>query len=517
MNVRCVCSLCWYYLLFLTILLASCTSSSSENTGNAPSEAALPNIIFILADDMGYGDIAALNPESGVPTPNMDRLVQEGIHFTDAHSNSSVCTPTRYGVLTGRYAWRSRLKEGVLWGYDPPLIENDRVTVASFLKAQGYHTACIGKWHLGLGWQKKNPDKPIAKYEWDKVFEKGADSNVDFSQPVVGGPADLGFDVSYIIPASLDMTPYVYLENNKVTELPTAYTEGRAAAEHGRGVFWRAGEVSPGFDFDNVLPHLTQKAVSYVQQQRETAAPFFLYFPLTAPHTPWLPTGEVEGVSEAGRYGDFVAQVDGTIGAILRALDEAGLAENTLIIVTSDNGAHWTEADKAEYAHRANDQFRGQKADIYEGGHHIPYMARWPAQIAAGSSSDQLIGTTDLLATLSGIVDQPLPAGAGEDSYDMLDAYLGKDTEAIRPQLVHHSLHGYFSLRQGKWKLTPHLGSGGFTDPVDNDPAEVRFAGTLYDIEADPRETNNLYNQHSEVRDSLMARLEAVKMKGAKR
>ena len=337
-----------------------------------------------------------------------------------------------------------------------------------------------------------------------------------FAQPVAGGPADLGFDASYIIPASLDMTPYVYLENNKATELPTAYTEGRDAATYGRGVFWRAGEAAPSFDFEHVLPHLTQKAVSYIQAQRESEAPFFLYFPLTAPHTPWLPTKQVAGSSEAGRYGDFVAQVDGTVGAILRTLDDAGLANNTLIIVTSDNGAHWTEADKAEYAHRANDWFRGQKADIYEGGHHIPYIARWSEQVPAGSVSDQLIGTTDLLATLSGIVGEPLPAGAGEDSYNLLPAYLGKDNAPIRPQLVHHSLHGYFSLRQGQWKLTPHLGSGGFTEPADKDPAEVGVTGTLYDLEADPQETRNLYNQHSEVRDRLMARLEAIKAKGAK-
>lgn len=486
------------------------TSASGDEVS-----ARLPNIIYILADDMGYGDLSSLNKDAGVQTPNMDRIVHQGVYFTDFHTNSAVCTPTRYGILTGRYAWRSRLKTGVLWGYDEPLIEEGRTTVASFMRSSGYHTACIGKWHLGLGWQKKDPGKPIAKYEWDMVFERGADSNVDFSKRVKGGPADLGFDYSFIVPASLDMTPYVYLENNHVVDLPTAYTAGRDEEAAGRGVFWRAGEMSPGFDFHGVLPTLTQKAVSYVESRKGGKQPFFLYLPLTAPHTPWLPSDDVKGRSKAGAYGDFVTMVDDTVGSVLEALDRTEISKDTLIIVTSDNGAHWTPEDKAHYSHRSNYIYRGQKADIYEGGHRVPHIARWPGRIPAGSRSDQVMCTTDLLATLSGITGKPLPAGAGEDSYNMLDAYLGKNTgEALRDTIIHHSLHGYFSIRQGRWKLTPHLGSGGFSQPEDNDPAEAGKAGSLYDMAEDPGETMNLYNVRPEIVRRLESTLLQAKTKG---
>ena len=476
----------------------------------------LPNIIYILADDMGYGDISGLNENSGIRTPNMDRLVEEGIHFTDYHTNSAVCTPTRYGVLTGRYAWRSRLKTGVLWGYDEPLIEADRVTVASYLQSCGYTTACIGKWHLGLGWQRKDVSRPIRKYEWDNVFQEGDDSNVDFSTPVTGGPSELGFDYSYIIPASLDMSPYVYLENDRVVELPTAFTPGKDQEVDGRGVFWRSGEVSPSFDFEDVLPNLTRDAVAFIEKQAGKEMPFFLYFPLTAPHTPWLPTESVLGRSEAGTYGDFVVLVDEMVGSILNMLDRLDMAENTLVIVTSDNGAHWTPEDKERYAHRANHFFRGQKADIYEGGHRVPYIARWPDQIRFGSESSQVMCSTDLLATVAGITGVPLPAGAGEDSVNMFPAYLNPNLkEPIRDHTIHHSLHGHFAIRKGKWKLTTRLGSGGFSDPREL-PGNGDDLGSLYDLVVDPGESENLYGRHPEVVRSLEALLETTKLKNLK-
>jgi len=495
----------------LTLVLVSCGSNASKKSlDEENTEDNRPNIVYILADDMGYGDLSSLNPNSGIETPFMDRIVEQGMYFTDAHSNSAVCTPTRYGILTGRYAWRSRLKEGVLWGYDPPLIEADRTTVASFLKDNGYNTACIGKWHLGLGWQAKDSEKPIAKYEWDKVFEEGADSNVDFSKKV-SGPNTLGFNYSYIIPSSLDMTPYLYLENEKATELPTAYTKGKSQAKDGRGVFWRPGEVAPNFDFNKVMDHLTFKVTDYIIKQKSAKEPFFLYFPLTAPHTPWLPTEEVNGKSNAGRYGDFVTLVDNTVGAVLKALVESGKAENTLIIVTSDNGSNWTEEDKAQYEHRANYIYRGQKADIYEGGHRIPFIARWPGKIEPGSVSDQVLCTTDLLATLSGIVGKDLPKGAGEDSYDMLPAFTGKAQKQIRDFTVHHSLNGFFAIRKDQWKLTTALGSGGFTKPDEIKPEKGNPNATLYNLREDPRETNNVYGEHLDVVEELLTLLDDAK------
>ncbi|CAM4345447.1 arylsulfatase [Zobellia roscoffensis] len=496
--------------IWISFITASCVSQVSKSIDLSNPEYLKPNIVYILADDMGYGDLSSLNPKSGIQTPNMDKIVEEGMYFTDAHSNSAVCTPTRYGILTGRYAWRSRLKEGVLWGYDPPLIEDNRTTVASFLSDNGYRTACIGKWHLGLGWHAKDTAKPIAKYEWDKVFKEGADSNVDFSKQV-NGPNTLGFDYSYIIPSSLDMTPYLYLENEKATELPTAYTSGKSADKDGRGVFWRAGEVAPNFNFHNVLEHLTDKTTDYIKKQKNSKKPFFIYFPLTAPHTPWLPTEAVNGKSNAGRYGDFVTLVDNTVGKVLQALEKSGQAENTLIIVTSDNGSNWTEDDKKEFAHRANYIYRGQKADIYEGGHRIPFIARWPGTIEAGSVSNQVMCTTDLLATLSGIIGKELPNYSGEDSYNMLPALTGNAKEQIRDYTVHHSLNGFFAIRKGPWKFTTSLGSGGFSKPDLIASEKGGPSATLFNLEEDPEETKNRYNEYPEVVEELLVLLEDAK------
>ena len=496
--------------VWVSLVLISCRPKTATSLEEGNKVVVRPNIVYILADDMGYGDLSALNPNSGIRTPHMDRIVEEGIHFTDAHSNSAVCTPTRYGILTGRYAWRSPLKKGVLWGYDQPLIEADRTTVASFLKDNGYNTACIGKWHLGLGWEAKNPQEPIARYEWDKVFEKGADSNVDFGKQV-SGPNTLGFEYSYIIPASLDMAPYLYLEDEKATELPTSYTSGKSQNKDGRGVFWRPGEMTPNFDFYNVLDHLTDKATDFITEQEKAEDPFFLYFPLTAPHTPWLPTDAVNGKSKTGRYGDFVALVDITVGKVLQALKESGKAENTLVIVTSDNGSNWTKEDKDRYEHRANYIYRGQKADIYEGGHRIPFIASWPGKISPKSSSNQIMCTTDLLATLSGIIDQDLPKDAGEDSYNMLPALTVNVQKQIRDHIVHHSLNGFFAIRKNQWKLTTALGSGGFTKPEEIELENGQPNATLYNLEDDPGETKNIYYDHPEVVKELLQILNTAK------
>ncbi len=502
------------HFLILSIYLFAISCINRDREYRSESDFSMnkyPNIVYILADDLGYGDLSSLNKNSGIQTPNMDKIVSEGIYFTDAHSNSSVCTPTRYGILTGRYAWRTRLKKGVLWGYDQPLIEKDRETVASFLKNNGYKTACIGKWHLGLGWKAKDSLKPIVKYEWTKIFKKNDNSNVDFSKPVTG-PNTLGFDYSYIIPASLDMTPYLYLENEKVVELPTAYTQGKSEDIDGRGVFWRAGEVSPSFNFYKVLDHFTDKAVSYIESMEKESQPFFLYFPLTAPHTPWLPNSLSDGKSKSGKYGDFVSQVDFAIGKIMKILEKTDKTENTLLIVTSDNGSHWTTKDKQKYKHLANYIYRGQKADIYEGGHRIPYIAKWPNKIIQGSKSEQIICTTDLLATLSGIINKPLKNGSGEDSYNMLSAHLGTDkNKQIRDYIIHHSLEGFFSIRKGKWKLTTNIGSGGFTKPVFGNTNKDIQKGTLYNLNEDINEQNNLYNKFPEVVHELSKLLQKTK------
>lgn len=490
---------------FLKALAGSAASLALPSSlRSQPQAKRKPNIVVILADDLGYGDPGGYNEQSKIPTPQLDRLAGEGIRFTDAHSPSAVCTPTRYGLLTGRYCWRSRLKNGVLGGYSEPLIEKNRLTIASMLKRHGYHTGCIGKWHLGLGWATK--DGGTAKAD-----------NVDWSRPVTDGPQSLGFDYSYIIPASLDMDPYCWLENGRTVEVPTDHTPGSKRRWDGGGGFWRAGPIAPSFDFYEVQPIITDKSVAFIQRQTGER-PFFLYVPLAAPHTPWMPTDEFRGKTEVDWYGDFVAQVDASIGQIVNALDETGLRDDTLVIVTSDNGSHWPPAQIERFGHRANGNWRGQKADIHDAGHRVPFVCRWPNRIPPGSRSDQIICLTDLMATCAAVVGDVLPADAGPDSYNLLPAMLNPELrEPIREAVVHHSLHGMFAIRQGPWKLIDGRGSGGFTAPRQIEPKQGEPAGQLYNLDDDPGEQKNLWAERPEIVKHLNALLERYKRQGHSR
>ena len=452
--------------------------SACSRPGDSAGAGELPNIVFILADDMGYGDPGSYNPASRIPTPNIDALAAEGMRLTDAHSPSAVCTPTRYGVLTGRYAWRTRLKSGVLDGYSPALIEGGRLTVASLLQRHGYRTAIVGKWHLGLG-----PAGPT-----------------DYGQPLRPGPNAVGFEHFFGIPASLDMAPYVFVENERPVESPTDSIAASVGRRRGGNGFWRAGPIALRFRHIDVVGRLTDEAVGFIEGQQASDRPFFLYFPFSAPHTPWLPTAEFAGISEAGPYGDFAAQVDAAIGSVLDALAGSGFGDNTLVIVTSDNGAHWLESDIDEHGHRANGELRGQKADIWEGGHRVPFIARWPGRIAAGSSSAETVSLVDLLATVAEIVGDALPPDAAEDSYSLLPVLVGERFDTpLREATVHHSLHGMFSIRQGPWKLILGRGSGGFTEPRLLEPGPGEPRGQLYNLDEDPAETANLYEAYPDV------------------
>ena len=466
--------------LFILFLLAfSCAQPTPER---------LPNIVLILADDMGYGDPGCYNPDSKVPTPNIDRIAREGMRLTDAHSPSAVCTPTRYGLLTGRYAWRTQLKSGVLWGYSSNLIDTSRTTIPSLLKTRGYTTGGVGKWHLGLG-------------EGDST---------DYNQPLKPGPLDHGFDYYYGIPASLDMQPYVYFENDRVVQEPTESVDASAHRRQEGGGFWRAGPIAPDFEHIDVLPVITEKAVDFIDQHAQSPEnPFFLYFPLTAPHTPWLPEDEFRGKSGAGYYGDFAVQVDWVVGQVLDALDRNGAADETLIVFTSDNGAHWYPADIERFEHSANGGLRGQKADIWEGGHRVPFVVRWPGRIAAGSLSDETTTHTDLLATFAAVAGAEAPPSGGGDGYNMLPVWLGEELDhPVRPQTIHHSLRGMFSIREGDWKLIEGLGSGGFTQPAIIEPEAEGPAGQLYNLRDDPSEENNLYLERPEVVERLQRLLD---------
>lgn len=458
--------------------------------GPPPPRSPLPNIVYVLADDLGWGDLRSYNKDSAIPTPNADKLASQGVRFTDMHSPSAVCTPTRYGILTGRYCWRSTLKSGVLNGYSPNLIEPGRTTVASMLQSRGYYTGAIGKWHLGFG--------DIAK--------------VDYSQTLRPGPPDHGFNYFFGIPASLDMEPYLYVENDRTVEQATATTEGR---NDPRGVFWRGGAIAPGFQIDQVLPTLTAKAEAFIRER--AGKPFFLYLPLTGPHTPWMPLTEYRNRSGAGIYGDFVTQVDDTLGRVMRAVDQAGVAGNTLFIFTSDNGAHWTPADKEKFTHRSNAGWRGMKADIWDAGHRIPFIVRWPGMIPRNRVSGELGCLTDFMATAAAVTGAPLTRNAAEDSYNLLPAMRAQSRKPIREAIVHHSSMGMFSIRQGEWKLALGLGSGGFSEPREGTLWAGEPKGQLYRLSMDPGETQNVYQKHPEVVSRLTELLERYRSQGYSR
>jgi arylsulfatase A-like enzyme len=459
-----------------------------------------PNIVFILCDDLGCGDVQCLNRAGKIPTPNIDKLASAGMIFTDAHSSSAVCSPTRYGLLTGRYNWRSRLQSGVLGGMSPALIEPGRLTVASLLKQHGYHTAAIGKWHVGMDW----PRKPDAKPFPDQSENEERGWQADFSKPIRNGPNSVGFDYFFGISASLDMVPYTFIENDRVVAIPTVDKVFPMMA--GRtNKLTRRGPAAKDFEVEDVLPALTRRAVAHVKERAADARsgkPFFLYLPLNSPHTPIAPTKEWRGRSGLNAYADFVMQTDAVVGEVLAALDQNSLATNTLLIFTSDNGCS-PEADFKELVRRGHDpsaKFRGTKADIFEGGHRVPFIARWPGRVKAGSTTDQIICLNDFMATCAEIIDARLPDNSSEDSVSLLPVLLGTTKKPIHEAIVHHSINGSFAIRQGNWKLELCSGSGGWSAPRPGTPAAKQLPRVqLYDLSHDISETNNVASVHPEV------------------
>jgi arylsulfatase A-like enzyme len=463
----------------------------------APATPDRPNIVYILADDLGYGDVRCFNPSGEIPTPHIDRLAAQGMRFTDAHSGSAVCTPTRYGILTGRYAWRSRLQGSVLGGYSPPLIEPDRLTVAEFLRRHGYHTACIGKWHLGLGWATSRPAAFVDYPDPDEDI-----SAVRYDRPFSGGPTALGFDRFFGISGALDMPPYIFLRDDRCVGVPTT-----------EKTYIRTGPAARDFNAVNVMPALARETVRFLDAQRADPRrrPFFLYLALTAPHTPILPTRHFRGRTGMGPYADFVSQVDATVGGVLQALDRDGLGEATLVIFTSDNGCSPSAdfAALAEHGHHPSGPFRGCKADIFEGGHRVPFIARWPGRVKAGSTCKDTICLNDLMATTAAIVGDTLPADAGGDSVSILPDLLGTAVRPVREATVHHSIFGSFAIRQGPWKLILCPDSGGWSSPR---PGSVEAEGLppiqLYDLSRDPGERRNVQADHREIVARLARLLE---------
>ncbi|MFC4995343.1 sulfatase family protein [Rubritalea tangerina] len=448
-----------------------------------------PNIVVILADDLGWGDVKSNYAGSKIETPHMDGIAREGVRFVDAHSNSSVCTPTRYGVLTGRYAWRTRLKRGVLMGYSPALIEEGRETVASVLKDAGYRTACIGKWHLGMNIQK-------------------TDGKWDFGKEIERGPRSVGFDYFLGISASLDMAPYALIENERFIQNPTESFK----AVNDPLAYRRGGAIAPEFKHEDYLPLVSDQAKRFISEASEGEQPFFLYLPLPSPHKPVLPSKGFRGKSGIGAYGDFVVETDWVIGQVVGQLKASGVYKDTLLIVTSDN-ASFAIPEKygaVQSGHKPNAGFRGQKTDAYEGGHRVPFLCSWPARGVQGKVSDQVVCTTDIMPTALAAAGVELPKGAAEDGYNMLPEITGAESLApIREATVHHSASGMFAIRKGKWKLICGRGSGGRTK-VAKDAPKIQ----LYDMQTDPSESKNLYQEHPEIVKELESLLDRYKQQG---
>ncbi|WP_233198879.1 MULTISPECIES: sulfatase family protein [Pirellulaceae] len=452
----------------------------------------MPNVIVVMADDLGIGDISATNPNCQIKTPSLDRMAAEGLTFLDAHTPSSVCTPTRYGLLTGRYNWRSRLAKGVLSGTSEHLIPADRPTLGHLMKAAGYHTAMIGKWHLGWDWHKEN-------------------GKIDFTKPVTNGPDINGFDQYYGHCGSLDMPPYVWVDTGRVTAVPQR-EEGVTAQEDRYG-WYRKGPIGPDFEIEQVLPHLFAKSIAYVNERAKpehTGQPFFLYLPLPAPHTPIVPIAPFKDASGLNPYGDFVMQVDHHMGELFAALKANQLDENTLVFFTSDNGCS-PQANfplLLEKGHDPSAGFRGHKADIYEGGHRVPLIVRWPGHIPKGRKTNALACLTDIYSTLEEVTNQPRKPLGGEDGFSLVPAFDGEETTG-RDSLVSHSISGHFAVRQGDWKLCLAHGSGGWSEP--REPAAIKQslpAMQLFNLASDPAEQENLVEANPQKVQQLIQLLE---------
>jgi arylsulfatase A len=469
-----------------------------------------PNVIVIYTDDQGYGDASFLNPEAKFKTPNLDRLAREGMSFTDGHCSDTVCTPSRYGLLTGRYSWRTTLKRGVFGAEKECLIKDGRVTLASLLRENGYNTAMVGKWHLGM-------DFP------------GTKGNRDWTQPVKDMPLDKGFDYFWGIPASMNYGVLAWFEGRYAKVPPTLYTSKKPSKiaiqdyriappyqktakeapdpkeSGGRKMNLKTKglEVAPDFVDVECLDRFTTKSIEWMEGKAEAARkgkPFFLYLPYTSPHKPVIPIEKFLGKSKAGAYGDFMMETDWHVGRILKFLDEEKLADNTLIVFTSDNGPENTWTKRAElHQHQSNGIYREGKRSIYEGGHRVPFFVRWPSKVKAGSSWDKPVCQTDLLATLAEMVGVELPPNAGEDSDSFYSVLLGQKPKASRVPMIHHASNGRFAIRDGKWKLVMQ---------------HARNQAELYDLHEDSSEKKNLSKAQSQVVKRLTQRITTIVRNG---
>ena len=508
--------------LFSSVALALGLLAAWPSTAEADHHGAKPNILFILADDLGYGDVGCYNPEAKAPTPNIDRLAKEGMRFTDAHSPSTVCTPTRYSLLTGRMAFRNGMK-GVFTGAGGPcLIEDDRLTIAGMLRGQGYATAMFGKWHVGLTFYDKE-GKPITKNGLEAV------ERIDYSQPITGGPIDRGFD-HFFGTACCPTTDwlYAYIDGEKIPMPPTHIVDRKPLPKHPYSRDNRPGMIAPGFDLEEVDMVFLQKSLEFLEEHKKKSPdkPFFLFHSAQAVHLPSFAGRAFKGKTKAGPHGDFIFELDYIIGLLMSKLDQLGYGGNTLVFFSSDNGPEVpTVIDMRKiHQHDGARPRRGVKRDQWEGGHRVPFIARWPKQIKAGSTSAQTICLTDVMATCAALTGAAIPRNAAEDSYNILPVLLGQaGDKPVREYTLHQTISLALAIRHGNWKYLDHKGSGGNNYGREGEWGMKQFAlperapgaaGQLYDLAKDPGETTNLYNEHPEIVKALKAKLDEYKTSG---
>lgn len=477
----------------------------------------LPNIIYILADDLGYGDVLGNNPKSRIPTPRLEELAARGMRFTDAHATSAVCSPSRYSILTGRYAWRTRLKRGIVWPWDGSLIEPDVPTVATMLSEHGYRTACVGKWHLGWNWPTKdgsspNDTLPYGVYCDDERSEY--ERNIDYRRPIRGGPVDHGFD-SYFGVDVPNFTPYTWFADDQVVEAPTQPKPD--------SLYGHPGQMVPGWRHEAVVPACTRHAVELIEASAESdSEPLFLFFALTSPHSPVAPNERHRGQSGIGNYGDFVCELDWAVGEIIDAVDRSSMSEDTLIIFTSDNGPETETADdEGAYSrarrsgHYSMGPLRGVKRDVWEGGHRVPFIASWPAVIPPGTCCDHLISLADFFSTCASIVDSRIQPNAAQDSQSILPLLNGeRSSEPVRSEMVLHSGGGRFAFREGPWLLIDGPSGSEKPEPdwlrAERGYKSHHEAQELYDLSSDLSERDNLIRRRPTLGESMSRQLNAT-------
>jgi arylsulfatase A len=453
-----------------------------------------PNIVILYADDMGYGDLGANNPKSKIPTPHLDKLAATGMRFTDGHSSSGICTPSRYALLTGRAHWRDF--HGIVNSFGKPPFRQGQLTMPAMLREKGYATAAVGKWHLGWHWDAiRKPDKPKNSVRFD---------DFDWSKPIPGGPLDHGFDY-YFGDEVINFPPYAWIENNKVIKAPDTMMDTSKWKTIKEGAWeCRPGPMVTGWNpYDN-LPTITRKSVDFVLSRKGREQPFFLYVPFPSPHAPIIPNDPFDGKSQAGAFGDFVAETDDACGSILKAIDEIGQTENTIIVFSADNGPEsYCIARKEKFGHWSSEPLRGMKRHIHEGGHRVPAVIRWPGVVKPGSVSDALFAQTDLMATFASMVGYQLPDNSAEDSFDFLPYLRGEAEKGPRTAMVHNTNADAYAIRDGDWVLV-NVKPGG-VKPDTAAPPGKKGKGKpaappveLHNLREDISQKNNLAEQHPE-------------------